>query len=164
MIVGVGIDVVDIARFEETLARTPRLRERLFTPSEAALPMASLAARFAVLILQAHSQLQNLHFGLEDVILRGGGVLLTLHLIGNLNFVARIDDVRIFSQTLDGGIQSVVPNGLEIAKLELFGDARKMIARLDSVLGGHGWFTTSSTILWYEYPGTSPRNCRGRCR
>ena len=44
---GVGIDVVDIARFGESLARTPGLRERLFTPAEAELPLASLAARFA---------------------------------------------------------------------------------------------------------------------
>lgn len=47
MIVGVGIDVVDVARFMATLARTPRLRERLFTPAERDLPDASLAARFA---------------------------------------------------------------------------------------------------------------------
>ena len=47
MIVGVGIDVVDIARFEETLRRAPALRERLFTPEERGLGIASLAARFA---------------------------------------------------------------------------------------------------------------------
>ena len=47
MIVGVGIDVVDVARFGETLARTPALRTRLFTESERELPLASLAARFA---------------------------------------------------------------------------------------------------------------------
>jgi len=47
MIIGVGIDVVDIARFEETLERTPALRERLFTVQERGKPMASLAARFA---------------------------------------------------------------------------------------------------------------------
>ena len=47
MIVGVGIDVVDLDRFEESLQRTPALRERLFTPSEASRPHSSLAARFA---------------------------------------------------------------------------------------------------------------------
>ncbi|CAM3694754.1 holo-ACP synthase [Occultella aeris] len=47
MIVGVGIDVVDVARFLATIERTPRLRERLFTPAERDLPPASLAARFA---------------------------------------------------------------------------------------------------------------------
>ncbi len=47
MIVGVGIDVVDVARFGETLVRTPALLERLFALRERTLPMASLAARFA---------------------------------------------------------------------------------------------------------------------
>ena len=47
MIIGVGIDVVDIARFGATLERTPKLLERLFTPAERELPLQSLAARFA---------------------------------------------------------------------------------------------------------------------
>ncbi len=47
MIVGVGIDVVDVQRFMDTLQRAPGLRERLFTPAERELPDASLAARFA---------------------------------------------------------------------------------------------------------------------
>ncbi|MCZ3387317.1 MAG: holo-ACP synthase [Actinomycetia bacterium] len=47
MIVGIGIDVVDVGRFAETLERTPALRTRLFTAAEVALPLASLAARFA---------------------------------------------------------------------------------------------------------------------
>ena len=47
VIIGVGIDVVDIARFQETLARTPALLERLFTAEERGLGVASLAARFA---------------------------------------------------------------------------------------------------------------------
>ena len=47
MILGLGTDLVDIARLEQALERTPTLRERLFTPVEATLPVASLAARFA---------------------------------------------------------------------------------------------------------------------
>jgi holo-[acyl-carrier protein] synthase len=47
VIVGVGIDVVDIERFGRTLEATPRLRARLFTDDERVLPLASLAARFA---------------------------------------------------------------------------------------------------------------------
>ncbi|MFS0703116.1 holo-ACP synthase [Cellulomonas sp. 179-A 9B4 NHS] len=47
MIVGVGIDVVDVARFLATIERVPGLRTRLFTPDERDLPPASLAARFA---------------------------------------------------------------------------------------------------------------------
>lgn len=46
-IVGVGVDVVDLARFERALDRTPRLRDRLFTTEERALPVRSLASRFA---------------------------------------------------------------------------------------------------------------------
>lgn len=48
MIVGVGIDVVDVARFGTVLERTPSIRERLFTPAERELPVESLAGRFAV--------------------------------------------------------------------------------------------------------------------
>ena len=44
---GIGVDVVDIARFEAALVRTPSLRERLFSPTERDLPPMSLAARFA---------------------------------------------------------------------------------------------------------------------
>ena len=47
MIAGVGIDVVDVERFLQTLERTPGLRDRLFTDAEALKPPASLAARFA---------------------------------------------------------------------------------------------------------------------
>lgn len=47
MIIGVGIDVVDIPRFGETLQRTPRLLDRLFTDDERSLRLPSLAARFA---------------------------------------------------------------------------------------------------------------------
>ncbi|WP_127794214.1 holo-ACP synthase [Agromyces sp. LHK192] len=47
MIAGIGIDVVDIARFERSIERTPRLVERLFAESERRRPARSLAARFA---------------------------------------------------------------------------------------------------------------------
>jgi holo-[acyl-carrier protein] synthase len=47
MIVGVGIDVVDIARFEQALTRTPGMAVRLFTEGERSLAAHSLAARFA---------------------------------------------------------------------------------------------------------------------
>ena len=46
-IVGIGVDVVDLARFERALSRTPRLRERLFAETERDLPVRSLAGRFA---------------------------------------------------------------------------------------------------------------------
>jgi holo-[acyl-carrier protein] synthase len=52
-VIGVGIDVVPVTRFAETLERTPALRERLFAPSELVTASGaersdeSLAARFA---------------------------------------------------------------------------------------------------------------------
>ena len=47
MIVGIGVDLVDIARFERTIERTPRLLERLFSEAERLLKPHSLAARYA---------------------------------------------------------------------------------------------------------------------
>ena len=47
MIVGVGIDVVDLERFARSLERTPGLAVRLFTETERGLHPRSLAARFA---------------------------------------------------------------------------------------------------------------------
>ncbi len=53
MVIGVGIDLVDIERFRRSLERTPTIRERLFTAVELgyvapkADPVPSLAARFA---------------------------------------------------------------------------------------------------------------------
>ncbi|MBX3310212.1 MAG: holo-ACP synthase [Cryobacterium sp.] len=52
MIVGIGVDVVDLARFERAVQRTPALLTRLFAESEQIkdgqrLALHSLAARFA---------------------------------------------------------------------------------------------------------------------
>jgi len=52
MIAGIGVDIVDLARFERAVGRTPRLRERLFAPEELRgagreLSLRSLAGRFA---------------------------------------------------------------------------------------------------------------------
>jgi holo-[acyl-carrier protein] synthase len=52
MIVGIGVDVVDLARFERALSRTPALKARLFADAELrdgdrVLPLRSLAGRFA---------------------------------------------------------------------------------------------------------------------
>ena len=47
MIVGVGVDVVDVERFRGVLARTPSMRDRLFTAAELAYvaPAASTRCR-----------------------------------------------------------------------------------------------------------------------
>jgi len=53
VIVGIGVDVVDLERFERSLARTGALADRLFGDAERVLadgsprPVRSLAARFA---------------------------------------------------------------------------------------------------------------------
>jgi holo-[acyl-carrier protein] synthase len=47
MIVGIGVDLVDVARFETAIANTPKLKDRLFTEGEKSLNSYSLAARFA---------------------------------------------------------------------------------------------------------------------
>ena len=47
MIDGVGIDVVDIDRFEKSLERTPGLEPKLFTQTERNKSIQSLAAKFA---------------------------------------------------------------------------------------------------------------------
>jgi holo-[acyl-carrier protein] synthase len=47
VIVGIGVDLVDLARFERAVDRTPRLRDRLFAASEQDKPLRSLAGRFA---------------------------------------------------------------------------------------------------------------------
>lgn len=36
MIVSIGIDIIEVARIREVLLRTPRFRERVFTPGERA--------------------------------------------------------------------------------------------------------------------------------
>jgi holo-[acyl-carrier protein] synthase len=53
-IVGIGVDVVDLARFSGVVERTPEIVDRLFTKTEQSsadgnqLPWVSLAGRFAV--------------------------------------------------------------------------------------------------------------------
>lgn len=54
MIVAIGIDIIEVARVREVLQRTPRFRERVFTPAEraycdgrGAVAAQHYAARFA---------------------------------------------------------------------------------------------------------------------
>jgi holo-[acyl-carrier protein] synthase len=47
MIIGIGVDVVQVSRFKQQLTKAPALRDRLFTPAERELNIRSLAARFA---------------------------------------------------------------------------------------------------------------------
>jgi holo-[acyl-carrier protein] synthase len=67
MIFGIGVDLVDISRFEKALEQTPKLKERLFTESERGLSNQSLAARFAAkeALLKALGKAKGLSF--QDV-------------------------------------------------------------------------------------------------
>jgi holo-[acyl-carrier protein] synthase len=47
MILGIGVDLVDLARFEQHILENPRLAERLFHPVEQHYEMRQLAGSFA---------------------------------------------------------------------------------------------------------------------
>ena len=47
MIIGVGVDLVDINRFENSLEKTPGLKEKIFHEVERDVPVRTLAGRFA---------------------------------------------------------------------------------------------------------------------
>ena len=111
MILGVGTDLVPVARLEASLERTPTLLGRLFTPAEAELPPDSLAARFAA--KEALAKALGAPGGLlwhdaEVVALPSGDP--TLELTGTV--LARANDLGATSTHLslshDGGIASAV--------------------------------------------------------
>jgi holo-[acyl-carrier protein] synthase len=89
MIVGIGVDAVDVPRMRQILARTPSFRERTFTPVERADaeqrndPTERYAARFAA--KEAVMKALGLGlgaFGLHDVetrLLESGQPVLVLH-------------------------------------------------------------------------------------
>jgi holo-[acyl-carrier protein] synthase len=75
MIVGVGIDIVDVDRFKQSLARTPGLEPKLFTDVERMKSIQSLAARFAAkeaLIKALNAENRILWHEAEVVNLEGG--------------------------------------------------------------------------------------------
>ena len=47
MVIGIGVDLVDVTRFEEHVAKTPKLLDRLFVAKELDAPMQTIAGRFA---------------------------------------------------------------------------------------------------------------------
>ncbi len=75
MIVGIGVDLVDIPRFERAIARTPRLVERLFTPAERTLRPHSLAARYAAkeALIKALGGSEGVHWTDIEVAAEPGG-------------------------------------------------------------------------------------------
>ncbi len=111
MIVGVGIDVVDVARFGQELERAPRLRERLFTPLERDMPLASLAARFAA--KEAAAKALGAPPGMRWVdatVVKGAHGAPQLHVEGTVAARAELLGVTRFhlSMSHDAGIASAV--------------------------------------------------------
>ena len=111
MILGVGIDVVDIARFGETLERTPAMRDRLFTATEQQRSLASLAARFAA--KEALAKALGAPGGLrwrdaEVVVEESGRPRLAVH--GGVAEEADAQGIRTWhlSMSHDGGIATAV--------------------------------------------------------
>ena len=111
MILGIGIDVVDVERFGRTLEQTPRLLERLFTPTERDLPLNSLAARFAAkeALAKALGAPVGLHWT-DVTVMRGDDGRPHLHTIGTVE--ARAHDLGVHalhvSLSHDAGIASAV--------------------------------------------------------
>ena len=111
MIVGVGIDVVDVERFRQIIERTPRLVDRLFTGPEHGLPPASMAARFAA--KEAVAKALGAPIGLRWVdatVHRGDDGRPHLVVTGTVAARAAELGVDVFPQSLshDAGIASAV--------------------------------------------------------
>lgn len=70
MIIGIGVDLVDVSRFEKAITQTPKLKERLFTEGEKSLNNYSLAARFAAkeALMKAVGKAQGLSFQEVEVV------------------------------------------------------------------------------------------------
>jgi holo-[acyl-carrier protein] synthase len=112
VIVGVGVDLVDIERLEQALARTPGLSARLFTERElASRGIASLAARFAAkeAVAKALGAPGDLHWHDAEVVSESSGRPL-FELRGTV--LARASDLGATSVHLslshDAGIASAV--------------------------------------------------------
>jgi holo-[acyl-carrier protein] synthase len=111
VIVGIGVDVVDIARFEVSLARTPRMAERLFTAGERSLPVSSLAARFAA--KEALAKALGAPAGLiwtDAEVLPGDGGAPRLAVTGSVAAAAAVRGVQRWHLSLshDAGIASAI--------------------------------------------------------
>ena len=111
-IVGVGVDLVEVARLERALARTPSLAGRLFTDGERAVNrVEQLAARFAA--KEAAAKALGAPGGLrwrdaEVVVGDGGRPQLAVH--GGVAAEAAAQGIRTWHLSLshDGGLATAV--------------------------------------------------------
>ena len=111
MILGLGVDLVDIGRFEASVLRTPGLLPRLFTDGERRLPVRSLAARFAAkeALAKALGAPRGLHW-LDAVVVREASGAPRLEVTGTV--AARADALGVtrlhLTLTHDGGMACAV--------------------------------------------------------
>ncbi|NJQ08034.1 holo-ACP synthase [Streptomyces lonarensis] len=117
MIVGVGIDVAEIERFDRALRRTPAMADRLFVEAELRLPdgerrgVASLAARFAAkeALAKALGAPRGLRWTDAEIVSEDGGRP-TLRVYGTVAARAAELGVRTWHVSLshDAGVASAV--------------------------------------------------------
>ena len=111
MIVGVGIDVVDVRRLARALERTPQLAHRLFTDGERDRPIESLAARFAAkeAVAKALGAPGGLRWLDAEVVQTDSGRP-TLELHGSVAEEAQSQGIRTWHLSLshDGGVATAV--------------------------------------------------------
>jgi holo-[acyl-carrier protein] synthase len=111
-IVGVGVDVVSVERFERAMSRTPRLALRLFTDGErAGRRPEQLAARFAA--KEAAAKALGAPGGLRwrdaEVVVEPGGRP-RLHVHGGVAAEAETQGIRTWHLSLshDAGVATAV--------------------------------------------------------
>jgi|SRR3954453_22024894 holo-[acyl-carrier protein] synthase len=112
MIVGIGIDVVDVNRFARSLTRTPSLLDRVLTPGEQQVGRPErLAARFAAKEALAKALGAPPGLAWHDVeVVRSDGGEPRLELRGTVEAAARARGARSWQVSLshDGGIATAV--------------------------------------------------------
>jgi holo-[acyl-carrier protein] synthase len=113
-VLGLGIDVVEIVRFDDALERSPGFLEKVFTPAERELGHASLAANWAA--KEALAKALGAPAGLrwhDCEVLRGAGGEPRLEVTGTV--AARVAALGITSLHVslshDAGIASAVVIG-----------------------------------------------------
>jgi holo-[acyl-carrier protein] synthase len=110
-ILGLGIDVVALDRFDDALERSPGFLERVFTPSERELGRSSLAARWAA--KEALAKALGAPAGLswhDAQVVRGEDGSPQLHITGTVAARAQELGIATFHLSLshDAGIASAV--------------------------------------------------------
>jgi holo-[acyl-carrier protein] synthase len=68
-VIGIGIDLVEVQRMRETIARTPTILDRLFTPAERAYAQAARdpSQRFAARFAAKEAAMKVLGVGVGDI-------------------------------------------------------------------------------------------------